>query len=273
MADIDLVVTDLDGTLWGADERVHADTLAAIAQLRRRGTEVLVATGRRPRSAAAVLERERLSPPAVTLNGALGIDLATWEVFHRHGYDPADAAVVLEAFRAEGLEPVVYVEEGDTEVLAGARCSTHPQHLDRLGSSVRRADLDAAVVEHPVLAFAVIGGEPARLRRVADRIDGPAAASVTRDLLYGGATLMVPPPGIDKWEGVVAWCERRGFDPGRVLAVGDGTNDLELLRRAAVACAITDGSAEALAVADHVLEPPSAGGWSAILGLVGRAEP
>lgn len=69
MSTIDLVVTDLDGTLWDAGERIHSRTLAALHELEARGVPLLVATGRRPRSAAQVLAREGLRPPAVLLDG------------------------------------------------------------------------------------------------------------------------------------------------------------------------------------------------------------
>lgn len=266
---IELVVTDLDGTLWGPDEVVHTDTLAAIADLERRGVEVLVATGRRPRSAEVVLSRAGLAPPAVLLDGALGIELATGERFHRHDFDPTDASAVLAVFLEEGVEPVVYVEEGDVETLVGQRPSTHREHLRRLGGAAEPVDdLAAALADHRVLSFGVIGGDPDRLGRIAERIGDIAHPTVTRDLVFGGVTLMVPPRGIDKWEGVTAWCRRRDLDPQRVLAIGDGTNDLGLLRNAAVACAVAGASPDALAVSDHVVPPPNVGGWSGILELL-----
>jgi hydroxymethylpyrimidine pyrophosphatase-like HAD family hydrolase len=45
MAGIELVVTDLDGTLWSGREETHPATVAAWRELERRGVPVLVATG------------------------------------------------------------------------------------------------------------------------------------------------------------------------------------------------------------------------------------
>ena len=66
----------------------------------------------------------------------------------------------------------------------------------------------------------------------------------------------------------MAFCRERDLDPDRVLAVGDGANDVELLEAAKVACAVAGGHAAALALADHVIDPPAAGGWAALLDLV-----
>src|ERR687891_2074373 len=68
---VQLVVTDLDGTLSDADERIHPASLRAIRELRSAGIAVLVATGRRPRMACAVLEAGDLVGPAVVVCGAL----------------------------------------------------------------------------------------------------------------------------------------------------------------------------------------------------------
>ena len=78
-APIELVVTDLDGTLWayGSEGVPHERTLAAWAELDRRGVPVLVATGRRATTAREPLAEYGLAPSAVVLNGALALDLAT----------------------------------------------------------------------------------------------------------------------------------------------------------------------------------------------------
>ena len=131
-------------------------------------------------------------------------------------------------------------------------------------------DLDRVVETEPVYAFAVVG-RPAPLLEPVPRLVGPAgSASIVGDLIYGGSTVQVRPPKVSKWSGVLAFCAEQGLDPGRVLAVGDGANDLELLEGAAVACAVATAGPAVLALADHVIGPPASGGWAAVLDMVGR---
>ena len=89
---VQLVVTDLDGTLSDAAERIHPASVRAIRDLEAGGVPVLVATGRRLRMACAVLEAGGLTGPAVVLDGALGLDLRDGRVFHQVAF-PAPAAV------------------------------------------------------------------------------------------------------------------------------------------------------------------------------------
>ena len=85
MTAIDLVVTDLDGTLWEHPDHTPARTLEAVAEVESRGIPLLVATGRRLGSTRRPLEAIGLRPPAVMLNGSLGVQLASDERFHLGG--------------------------------------------------------------------------------------------------------------------------------------------------------------------------------------------
>jgi hydroxymethylpyrimidine pyrophosphatase-like HAD family hydrolase len=267
---VQLVVTDLDGTLSDADERIHPASVRAIRDLEAGGIPVLVATGRRLRMAYAVLEAGGLTGPAVVLDGALGLDLRDGRVFHQIAFPAAAARRVLEVFEAAGLGPCVYVDRPGVDLVVGDHPSTHPDHLARARPWVAVDDLARVVEDEPVFTFAVVG-RPASLLEPVLRTVGPAgSASIVHDLVYGGCTLQVRPPSVSKWSGVLAFCADQGIDPGRILAVGDGANDLELLEGAAVACAVASATPSVLARADHVIGPPTSGGWAAVLDLVGR---
>jgi hydroxymethylpyrimidine pyrophosphatase-like HAD family hydrolase len=267
---VELVVTDLDGTLSDAGERVHPKTVRAVRALQHAGIPVLVATGRRPRTAMVVLEAAGLRGPAVMLDGSIGRDLRDGRAFHHVAFRPDAATTVLDAFAAYGFQPCLHVERPGVDIVVGNRPSTHPRHLARAAPWVARDDLARAVRTDPVLSFTLVGGDAARLGGVADTIvaGGVGSASVTPDLMYGGSTLQVRPAGTSKWSGVLAFCGDQGIDASRVLAVGDGANDVELLRGASIACVVAGGSPDALGHADHIIDPPANGGWAAILDLV-----
>jgi hydroxymethylpyrimidine pyrophosphatase-like HAD family hydrolase len=266
---VQLVVTDLDGTLSDAHERIHPASVRAVRDLEAAGIPVLVATGRRLRMAWAVLEAGGLAGPAVVLDGALGLDLRDGRVFHQVAFPAAAAARVLEVFTEAGLSPCVYVDRPGVDLVVGDHPSTNPGHLARARPWVATADLARVVAGEPVYTFAVVGRPAALLEPVLREVGPAGSASIVPDLIYGGATLQVRPPEISKWSGVLAYCAEQGIDPARVLAVGDGANDLELLDGAAVACAVATATPDVLARADHVIGPPSTGGWAAVLDLVG----
>jgi hypothetical protein len=270
MPRIDLVVTDLDGTLWHTDDDVPPGIAAAWAEVTSR-VPVLVATGRRLTSTRGPLGRIGVAPPAVVLNGALVLDLATGERYHRAPFPAEQAVAVLAAFRSVGLSPCLYVDPGaeGPEVLVGEVPSTNPGHLRSMGEGVGVADLDEVVAHELVLAFSIIGGPHGPLAEASDAMAGTAEVHLDRALDYPGmASLTVAPRGQSKWDGVLAHCARHGLDPAHVLAVADGPNDLELLTGAAVRVVPEVAHPAARALATHTIPAAREGGWTALPDLL-----
>lgn len=267
--DFDLVVTDLDGTLWELPEATHAESIRALAELERREVPLLIATGRRTASTRDALAGIGLTPAAVVLNGVLGVDLATDEHFHRGGFDPVAAAAVLEAFALHGVDPCVYVDHHEVDVFLSPTPGTHPDHVASFGTWARTGDLTAVTAEFPILAFSVLGVDPDLLDPIAAALEGLAEHHLSAERRYGQASLTVAPPACSKWDGVLAFCTREGLDASRVLALGDGPNDLELLSSAALALVPEDGHLAALALADHVIPRAHDGGWASVIDHLG----
>ena len=260
---IDLLVTDLDGTLW----HTHTDDFGAV---RAAWDEVvatvpiLVATGRRLASTRRPLGRIGLTPPAVVLNGALTVDLRSGQRYHVAPFSRADAVAVLRAFQRIGLDPCLYVDgrPDDVEVVLSATPATNPGHVEQLGSGAVVGDLVRVANDEPVLGFSIIGAEHGALVGAADAIGDIAEVHLDRALEYPGlAAITVAPRGQSKWDGVLAFCAHHGLDPSRVAAVADGPNDIELLRNAAIAIVPEVAHPAARALADYTIPAASDQGW------------
>jgi hydroxymethylpyrimidine pyrophosphatase-like HAD family hydrolase len=280
MTAVDLVVTDLDGTFWHTDDHVPAAVLAAVAELERRGIPLLVATGRRLASTRDPLARMGLSPPAVVLNGAQGVDLATGDRFHLAPFPTDEAMAAYDAFMSVGLSPVVYVDHPRFDVFISQSPDTHPGHVRSLGDTAGRRwapdprsaidDLRQAVADTPVLGFSLIGTPFPEAEAAVAALEPIAEAHLDRSIDYPGmASLTAAPRGQSKWDGVLAYCALHHLDPGRVLAVADGPNDLELLAHAAISAVPKVAHPAALDLASTVIPSAQDGGWAEILLLLG----
>jgi hypothetical protein len=277
--DVELVVTDLDGTFWYHDLQVDPSVLAAVAELERRGVPLLVATGRRLASTREPLAMAGLAPPAVVLNGALGLDLADLARFHLAPFPVDEALAAYDAFVSVGLSPVVYVDHPRYDVFLSDSPSTNPEHVQALGDTAGRRwgpssrsttdDLREAVAEVPVLGFSMIGVpfDDAEAAFVALR--GIAEVHLDRSIDHPGlAAMTVAPREQSKWDGVLAFCAARGIDSKKVMAVADGPNDLELLTNAAVRVVPAIAHASALELATEVIPSAQDAGWSEVPSLL-----
>ena len=266
---IRLVVTDLDGTLWERPDQVHPRTIEGLRRLDRLGIPLLVATGRRVRSTRAPLAELGMAPPAIVLNGGIGLFLDSGERFHRVAYSTAEATAVVQTFLDHGLEPCIYVDDEARPTWVGDRPSTHPEHVASFGTDLGRGDLLTVAAEQTVLAFGVLGIGQEEARAVGSALAAHATPHVGADRQYDGFSVTVAPPGGSKWNGIVAYCQRIGIDPADTLVVGDGPNDLEMLAGAGVAVVPEDGHPDARRHADHVVGRAADGGWIEVLDLLG----
>lgn len=265
-APVSLVVTDLDGTLWHTDDHLATTVVDAFRDVQARGVPLLVATGRRLGSTRRPLRAHGLAAPTVVLNGALGVHQGSDERFHCSPYPTPEAQQVLAAFASVGLEPVVYVDHPEWEVVLGPSPSTHPEHALALGPAAGRLEPELAVEQLTVLGFGLIGIEHGDAVAARDAIGDVAETHLDRSLDHPGlVSLTVAPLGRSKWDGVLAYCAAHGFDPDRVLALGDGPNDVELLDGAAVSLVPEGSHPAALDRADHVIPPAKEGGWASVL--------
>jgi len=266
---IRLVATDLDGTLWDRTVTVRPDVRAAVDELGRRGIIVLAATGRRPRSARNSLADNRLSLPAVCLDGTFGEDFAAGRRFHESLFDATAAAAVLELFTTHRVAPNVFVDHHAVDVLLGAAPTHRPERAESLLDWAHIGPLEDSVPNHRVAAFTVIGGAFDELAPLAAAVAaaGLARATLTADSLYGGTSLSVIPNEASKWAGVAAFAAGLGIAAEEIVGVGDAANDLELLAGAGHAVAVRTGAAEVVALADEVIDPPADGGWAALVDI------
>lgn len=279
MPPVELVVTDLDGTFWHTDDHVPKPVLDAVTELDRRCIPLLVATGRRLASTRGPLARHGLTPPAIVLNGALGVDLATDERFHLAPFATEEALAAYDAFTSVGLSPVVYVDDPRYDVFISQSPDTNPEHVEALGDTAGRRwapdgrsavdDLRQAIADTPVLGFSMIGVPFGPAEAAVSALEGIVEVHLDRSIDFPAmAALTAAPRHQSKWDGVLAFCDARGIDSTKVLAVADGPNDLELLTQALVRVVPSVAHPSALDLATHSIPSAKDGGWAEIIALL-----
>ena len=261
-----LVVTDLDGTLWDGTLRCHADTIAAVdTLLSRDDVELLVATGRRRNSARRGFDINGILLPPVLLNGATGYDFVRDQGFHEATFSPAAIAEVMGCLADNQLSPVAYLSDTRAMVVEGV--TTSLPHLESLGDDLTWTTAQDLVMRTDVLGMSMLGIEQLEAEPAMQALRGVAGVEVAAygDHLYPPYSLMLAPEGITKEIGIRAYLAYRELNPERIIALGDGGNDLEMLAMADIALAVENSEPRAVAAADHLIGDPATGGWAAVL--------
>ena len=250
-----LVALDIDGTI--VDER--GELPDAVAQAVRRvldaGVPVVLATGRSWLSTQGVFDRLGLPAGwAVCSNGALVVEYPPLRLHQAMTFDPAEIIA-----RVRQIAPRALI--GVEELGVGWRLSGEfpPGELD--GQLIYQSPQELA--SRPVTRIVIRdpNGNDAEFDEMARQLG-------MHDVSYfigWSRWLDIAPSGVDKAAGLEVVCEALGVRAGEVLALGDGNNDIEMLRWAGRGVAIGGSPAGVREAADHVTGAFADGGTVAEL--------
>lgn len=242
-----LVALDIDGTLVDADNNISPAVESAVAGVRSAGSHVVLSTGRGLIGTRPVAQRLGLPKPyLVCSNGAVTARLhsdthAGTEVLDVVTFDPRPMLDLL----LERLPGVLVAVE---EIGVGYRVNK-PFPDGEISGEIRVHPLEE-LVSKPVTR--VILREPdLRPDDFLDVIDRVGLHGVAYYVGYT-AWLDLAPDGVSKASGLAKVAERLGVRQADVLAIGDGSNDVEMLEWAGRGVAMGNATPGVQAAGDAV---------------------
>jgi Cof subfamily protein (haloacid dehalogenase superfamily) len=245
-----VVAADLDGTLI-ARELTWAEGLPeALSALEAAGVRSVVCTGRMLQSARRVAERLGVTRgPIVCYQGALVADLESGEWLRHVPMDGGTAAEVARHVAELGRQLNAYIDDRlyVEEVTPWAR--RYAEHVEVAIDTV--PDLAAEVVRRP----------PTKLVLVTSAADVDDILAGLQDRWRGRLYVVRSQPEYIEFvdasvskSGALAWlCERLGVRPAKVVALGDGMNDVDMLEWAGLGVAVAEAAKPVRDAADLVV--------------------
>jgi Cof subfamily protein (haloacid dehalogenase superfamily) len=252
-----LVACDLDGTLLGPELVFSETTRDGVAALVAAGVSVVVCTGRMLSSARPrAVELGLRCGPIVCYGGALVVDLATGEWLRHEPIDGDAAAALVRYARERGLHVNAYVDD-----------RLHVEQDDRWTRwTTSYANVEATLVDD---LLPVVGRGPTKLVIAADPDDAAGIAPDVSRRFAGRLRAATSLPHFVEINaakvtkaGTLEWVRASliGVAAERTIACGDGLNDVDMLRWAALGVAMEEGAAGALEAADLVVPRAALGG-------------
>lgn len=261
----ELFVTDLDGTLLGADSRVSACSAAMLRDLTAHGALISVATARTPATVVPLLEDCGLTLPQVVMTGAALWDPVTGSYISMQYLDPATAIAVASVVADCRLHPLVYKLADDGRILhlfysPSDMPADERKFVDDRSSltlkKVHPVESVTPLVQTPSTVLILALGPAADVRRAADRLCGLADISVSHynDPVYPGVEFLeVFGPDVSKASGLRRLKEM--LHVSRITVFGDSDNDLPMMHTASRAVAVANAADHVKATADMVIGP------------------
>jgi Cof subfamily protein (haloacid dehalogenase superfamily) len=251
----DLIALDVDGTILPDGKEIHPETRAAIHAVADRGATVVIATGRRWRTAMDVIEPLGAGEYLIQSSGAVIRNIDTAEIFYER-YIPGEVArEIVGLGREMGVIGVWYDTPGRTRKLyvfgrlAGVE-SLRMYSLRNQAAFVETASFEGLADAMELVFF----GEEKRLRDLEAILERrhPADVRTMPWTNYAFAALVLEVVGREVSKGTaLAWlASHLGVARDRVLAIGDDVNDKEMIVWAGTGVAMGNASRPILEVAD-----------------------
>lgn len=250
-----LIALDVDGTLCGHDGAIPDDLVAAIRDAQAAGAHIVIATGRGWHGTGPIVDELGLNPGMhVASNGAVVASYPPLQILEKVTFD---AGPIIERVLQEHPTSLLGVE-----VVGQGYLVNRPFPPGELGGQVDVAPL-AELTNHPTTR--VIVRDPHGSDD--DFIDLAHRLGLDGVSYFIGYTawLDIAPEGVDKATALASIAERLGIDAADVLAIGDGRNDIEMLRWSGRGVTFPDSPPEVIAAADAVTTPFAAGGTASEL--------
>ena len=256
-----LFVTDLDGTLLGADARISQESAALLRPMLDEGLQLAVATARSPATVVELLRPLGLRTPAVLMTGTMIYDVAHTRCLAATPLARETAAAVCAVLERTGQEALAYsVKGGHLYVYYKEFACDFERSF--VSSRIHSPYKTFVQVEHypealaggDTLMFllALPGAEEARaFYDIFSAIPGLICYYYSDEYGSGGCLLEIYPEGCTKASALARVMEMTGAR--RIVSFGDNINDVPMFRISAESCAVANAVPEARAAATRVI--------------------
>jgi len=249
-SDIQLLLSDVDGTLVTGEKILTNEAIAAVRALYEAGVGFTITSSRPPRGLRMLIQPLGLRLPIAGFNGGLLIN-PDYSVVESHPIDPMAARKAVDFLLSQELDVWVYDQERWFVRDAGA------PHVER-EAWILKFDAEVAPRFDDALlgrAFKIVGVSDDLTRMTAAEETAGAVlgdgVSATRSTAY---FLDVTNANASKATAVSSLARRLDIPPARIATIGDMPNDVLMFRVSGFSIAMGNASDAVKALADAVTD-------------------
>ncbi len=245
-----LVVLDIDGTLVNSEKKVTQKTKEYITKASEMGVRFIIASGRTPYGILPIAKEiglEKIGGYVLAFNGGACLNCETMETLYENYIDKSEMKALYEFGQKNDIPFMTY----NKDTLYTPNEMTKYIDLERTINhlTVRKTDnfLEEATFDFPKVIFTDDGD---RLSKFVDEaVEAFPQFEVFRSEPF---FLEVCPKGIHKATGIKNIIEILGVKQEEVIAIGDGYNDISMIKYAGLGVAMENAQQAVKDVADYI---------------------
>jgi hypothetical protein len=265
-----LVALDLDGTLLAKEKYIAESTSERIAEAEKLGVKFTIATGRMSRGALRYAEQLGIDIPIITYNGAVTRTVAAGTVCREYKVPLKGAMQAINLLKGQ---PVLRYAFVDDEVYTDTPHEWTDRYAELLEVEMQFVDdiHDALTTDPTMLVFMVTELKAAELTYVLrEHLNQGVRVTNSAEWFLDVLNEEASKGFALKW-----LADSLGIAREEVIAIGDNSNDLEMIQYAGLGAAVSNASPGLAAAADYVATLPMCEGVDEIIDkfVLGSAAP
>ena len=256
---VKILALDLDGTLLDSDKKLTTGNRAALERAARAGIHIVPTTGRFYGGMPECIRELPFIRYVITINGAQVADLQTGQVLYRAEI-PVDRAVELMRFLDD--RPLVYdcymdndafmtawMKERAEEIVTNPHYRAMIRDLRKPVPELKQFLLERGQAVQKVQFFT----NPQLRLELMEQLPRVFADMVVSSSVP--ENVEVNQLHANKGEALLALAKQLGVEREQTMAIGDGLNDLSMIREAGIGVAMANACPELRELADAVTLP------------------
>lgn len=248
-----LISLDMDNTTLNPEHKISDRTKKTLQKAHNKGVKIIINTGRTYEEVKSYISELDFADYIVTSNGSVVFDKLNY-TFHQ--VNNLDKIYVDECHKIckkynDKLMLLVAGERDCYSDLVYKDSEAKPMFEKIVGISINMEENVLEFFENKFIGKAVIIGERKSLENVKYNMENIFKDSV--QLKYSlECALEVLSPCMDKSEGVNWVLEKLGISSNEIIAIGDGENDIGMIKQASLGIAMSNACESLKRVADYI---------------------
>ena len=241
---INLIATDMDGTLLNAAHEISEENIKAIKYAQSQGITVVIATGRAFYEANSPVNQTDLKLPYICLNGAEVRD-ESFNIMSTSNLNRELINRITNELKSEDIYYQVYTNLGIYTENPQRDLEIYIDIAERAGQKADVEKIKAGIQKR------IDNGTLAKIDRVSEKLAQSESLAISSS---SRGNIEITHSDAQKGIALETIAERLNIDMENVMAIGDNMNDISMLERVGYSVSMANAAPEVKAVATYTTD-------------------
>jgi len=257
---LQLVITDMDGTLLNGVGEISEVNVAAIRKLRAAGVKFAIATGRADQGIRGILSQYQLEEDLDYIISLNGVQLYHKQNDSSHSFGELEGQVINEVYQQLKMYDVAFAVHIENQLVSSKTTTYTDVECQVNGYVPTSIETFEELLNRKYPKLMIIGDES-----TLDEIAQVLAKTSSDDFDFFRSHeyfLEVVKKNVSKGEAIKHLCELDGLDISRVMAIGDNYNDLTMIQYSGIGVAMNNACEEIKSHANFITKSNEEDGFA-----------